>query len=242
MWTNESIELRGSGGRKIFNRYYRWAEEDGFSVEVPAAAADRGTGLTVIVAGFGYTLESPYLFYSKHVPYAHGDEVLAIDFEYGRNTAFLEANETERDGWFSEDLRGVADYLTADRHRELSFIGKSLGTSVVAGLLENEAVRERTRRAVWLTPGKKRCEIEEIARTGDFPNLFVYGVDDPYTAGTPLDELRKIPNTRIVVVPGADHALETGDPVESIGRLAKYVEILDEFYSAPPGAPARERP
>ncbi len=45
MWTNNSIELKGRKGRKINNKYYK--QESGSNT------------LTVIIAGFAYTIESP---------------------------------------------------------------------------------------------------------------------------------------------------------------------------------------
>ena len=35
----------------------------------------------------------------------------------------------------------------------------------------------------------------------------------------------------VIIVPGADHALETGDPIESLRHLTGYVKILKDFYS-----------
>lgn len=218
MWTNSSTEIIGHGGRRIYNRFYAHPRSTG--------------GLTVIVAGYAYTVESPYLFYSKHVPFAHEDDVLTIDFEYSRHDAFLELSDQDKDVWFRAEVEGVADYVRRlDRYDRLSFIGKSLGTTVVFRLLQDSAIREKTRRAVWITPGEKRREIADLLCASPLQSLIVYGGADRYAEDAPIERLQSRSNVSVLVVPDADHALETAaGPPAAIEHLARYVRSLGELY------------
>jgi pimeloyl-ACP methyl ester carboxylesterase len=218
MWTSNTIELIGSGGRSIYNRLYMQGKP--------------GHLLTVIVAGFAYTTESPYLFYSKQVPHLHGNDVLAVDFEYSRRGAFLQLSEPEREAWFQEEVGTLNRFLRQQAtYQTLSFIGKSLGTTAVFQLLQDEEIHRKTARAAWLTPGEKRSEIAELLLHSPLPSLIVYGAKDRYALDVPVDRLRERSNVDLLLVPGADHALETTSPITSIEYLMRYVHRLEALYS-----------
>jgi pimeloyl-ACP methyl ester carboxylesterase len=212
-----SAELVGHGGRRVHNRLFK--QESGSET------------LTVIVAGFGYTIESPYLFYSKHTPFESGSDVLAVDFEYSRNRSFLQLDGPERDAWFGDDVAAVGTYLTGETHyAHLNFVGKSLGTSAVFSLLENPDIRLRTGRVVWITPGSKRAEIAQLLLQDTMPSLVVYGEQDPYAADAPIEHLQNCAQVDVFVVPGADHALESSTPDASVGYLREYLGRLRTLF------------
>lgn len=217
MWSNKKIDLYGHDGRSIYNRLYTHTEPKNH--------------LAVIVSGFAYTIESPYLFYSKHVPYAHGSDILAIDFEYSRNRTFLELSEQEKDAWFHTEVSAIANYLQQQKtYRHLSFIGKSLGTTAVFQLLQDEDLRMRTTCAVWITPGEKRSEIAQLMLNDTLRSMVVYGAEDQYATNAPVTQLQNRPNVDVLVVRGADHALETGDYKTSIKYLNQYLDHLNVLY------------
>jgi hypothetical protein len=119
-------------------------------------------------------VESPYLFYSKHPPFRAETDVLAIDFEYSRNEVFLGLDDAAKDEWFRGEVGAVASFLVhRPEYRHLHWIGKSLGTSAVYALLQNAAIRGRTRSGVWLTPGEARDGIADLLITDDTPALVV---------------------------------------------------------------------
>ncbi|MCK4516442.1 MAG: hypothetical protein KAU31_14365 [Spirochaetaceae bacterium] len=217
MWSNEKTDLYGHDSRSIYNRLYTHTEPT--------------SHLTVVIAGFAYTIESPYLFYSKHVPYMHGNDILAIDFEYSRNRAFLELSDQEKDAWFHTEVSAIANYLQQQkRYRHLSFIGKSLGTTAVFQLLQDEDLRMRTTSAVWITPGEKRSEIARLMLNDTLRSMVVYGAEDRYAKDAPVTQLRNRPNVDVLVIPGADHALETGDLKTSIKYLSQYLDHLNDLF------------
>ncbi len=218
MWTNNQHRVPGHDDRQILNRHFT---HDPKSDE-----------LTVIIAGFGYTIESPFLFYSKHVPFGHGSDVLTVDLQYSLNRKFLAASQEERDGWFREDSEAIARTVAGLAYQRLSFIGKSLGTTIVYGMLQQPTFLERTRRVVWLTPGQLHAEIEELMLTSSLPSLAVYGERDRLAQNTEFEALRSRHNVELMIVPDADHALETDDVFGSVSQLGEYVRRLDAFWSS----------
>lgn len=216
MWTNESLELVGHNGRRIFNRYYRHT--------------DGASKLAVIVAGFAYTLESPFVFYSKHAPFAHGWDVLGVDLEYSRQPEFTALDERER--WLAEEIAALERLITTElTYSQLSFIGKSLGTTVVYRLLQNNRIKALTERVVWLTPGPFADRIFTLLLEDDLPGLLVYGDRDHYAAGAPTARLRDRANVDLWIVEGADHALETDSVERSVDNLASYVQRIAAFFA-----------
>jgi len=218
LWSNTSLPITGRNGRLIYNRIYQ--------------SSSPSTSLTIIVAGFGYSADSPYLFYSKHVPFHYENDVLVIDFEYSRDSTFLKLGEEERDALFLEELDSVATLLRVRTdYAQFSFIGKSLGTSAIFYLLGNSFVKEKTVRTIWLTPGEKRAEIEKLLLNELMPGMVVYGEEDRYAKNAPVAELSSRPGLHVLVVPGADHALETHSPRTSIQFLLRYLETLEMLYA-----------
>lgn len=217
MWTKKTLDLRGHNGRRIHSCLN--------ALDPPARV------LTVIVAGFGYTAESPYLYYSRQVPLRHGSDVLAVDFEYSRNAKFLGLPEGEQEAWFQEEISTLAAYLAKeDRYGELNFIGKSLGTTTIYGLLRDGAIRARTRRLVWLTPGERRREIEALMLSGEFTSFAVYGLQDPLAENTDFGKLKESKAVRLLLLAEAGHALDADHPGTSVEYLRKYLEELESYW------------
>lgn len=215
MWTNNSIELKGRNGRKINNKYYK--QENGSNI------------LTVIIAGFAYTIESPILFYSKHVPFNAGSDVLTIDFEYSRNDNFLNKKEKEQDEWFYEEVNAIAEYIKESAYKEYHLIGKSLGTTTLLELLKDEEIEKMTKKVVWLTPGVMHEQIYEYIEKAKMKSLVVYGTADPYTTDKEIEKIKKNMNIEIMRIENADHGLESSDMKESIYILKDYIEKLEDF-------------
>jgi pimeloyl-ACP methyl ester carboxylesterase len=219
MWSNRSIDLKGHNDRPIHNRFY--PHEDG------------STRLAVVIAGFAYTLESPFLFYSKHPPFRAGWDVLAIDFEYSRTADFVAAEGSEQESWFRDDVQGLAAYLANQRSYEtVSFIGKSIGTTALFLMLQDAGIREMTDRVTWLTPAQMTGKIVATVEREPLRSFFVYGDRDHYAGELPADRLESYPHVEVLVIPGADHALETEDPGNSVDALREYIRRLEEFYSS----------
>ncbi len=217
MWTNESVELTGFGGRPIYNRYY--------AHEQPARA------LCVIIAGYAYTLQAPYLYFSKNAPFVCDYDVLAIDLEYSRTESFLSLGDEDKEQVFLTDIEAIRRYLddkTGDRR--LAFIGKSLGTSTVFRLLQNDHIRSKTDGCVWLTPGQDRRRIFELLSASSMPGMVVWGTRDRYAADVEWPSLSSREHVTTISVEGGDHLLETGDRATTLRLLSVYLDQLDSFF------------
>lgn len=168
MWTRKSIEIVGINQRNIKNRFYVHKEKTDL--------------LTIIIAGFGYTMDAPYIYYSKDIPYQMDSDVLIIDLNYGQNNKFFKLPEEKKDDWFETDFVGIKNaIIKLTKYSNFWLIGKSLGTTVLFKLLQNKNFREKTRKIVWLTPGITAKEIYSSIIEDPIPSFVVYGDKDPYT-------------------------------------------------------------
>ena len=218
MWTTNQRDLAGFGGRKIFNRLYQ-------QEQTPIA-------LCVMIAGFGYTLQAPYLYYSKAIPFARGFDVWTIDLEYSRSPAFMELSDAEQENAFAQDQSAIRAFLEEEeKSRDLLFIGKSLGTTVIYELMKQEGIRERTKGCVWLTPGQERHAIHGLLSETDVPGLVVWGTDDRYGKDVDFASTSSRATVTTFSVDGGDHALDTGDRSSTLDHLAHYLDVLETFVA-----------
>lgn len=216
MWTKDSIEIVGYNKRNIKNRFF-----------VHEVKTDY---LTIIVAGFGYTMDAPYIYYSKYIPYQLNSDVLLIDLDYGQLNKFIELPDEKKDEWFEADFIGIKNSINKLSHY-LNFwlIGKSLGTTVLLKLFKEKMIREKTRKIVWLTPGLSAEEIYSTIAAYPVPSFVVCGDKDSYTKIEQINKLKAVGNVKILSVMGGDHSLETDDILESIEYLKTYLKELKNF-------------
>lgn len=216
MWTTNEVDLFGAGGRRVHNRYY---------------SQDAPSGKTcVLVAGYGYTIDSPYLYFSKDVAFDRGFTILAVDFEYSRNRDFGALPEREQEAAFESDVRGVLTFLSEKAANErLLFIGKSLGTTAIFSLIQEASVGERTIGAVWLTPAQECKNILRFIETKSLPSLVVTGSKDPVTMDVDFEEISRLEHVVHFSVEGADHSLETPERARTLRALGEYLTMLEGF-------------
>jgi len=216
MWTRDSIKILGNDKRDIKNRFFKHE--------------DNVDQLTIIVAGFGYTMNAPYIYYSKYIPYQLNSDVLLIDLDYGQLNEFIELPDNKKDEWFEKDVKGIKEcFIKLSNYSRLWQIGKSLGTSVIFKLLKEEEIMKKTEKVVWLTPGPLAKEI--YAKIAEFPisSFVVYGSNDPYTKDSEIEKIRNKDTIRILTLKEGDHSLETDDIEQSIEYLKIYISKLGSF-------------
>lgn len=177
MWTRESLKIVGNNKRNIKNRFFEHK--------------DKTDLLTIIIAGFGYTMDAPYIYYSKYIPYQLDSDVLLIDLDYGQLNNFTELPDEKKDEWFENDFTGIKDSINKlSNYSKFWLIGKSLGTTVLYKLLKEKILRMKTEKIVWLTPGTKAKEIYSAIVDYPISSFVVYGDKDPYTQNNQIGKLR----------------------------------------------------
>ncbi len=217
MWTRETIEIIGKNNRNIKTRYFKHATEKDL--------------LTIIVAGFGYTMDAPYIYYSKFIPYQLDSDVLLLDLEYSHLKGFTELIEEKKDDWFEKDYQGIKKSVKrlSKKYSRIWQIGKSLGTTVIFKLLKDKEIYKKTDKVVWITPGSLANEIYTLIPDITISSFVVSGSNDPYTKDSQIEKLKTEDKIKILRIKNGDHSLETDDIEESIVYLRVYIENLKYF-------------
>ena len=178
--------------------------------------------LAVFFPGVGYTQEKPLLYHSRRLAEALGYDVLPLTFaDFPKK---IRGDEKKSRRAFALACRQAKAQLSAAdlaSYDEIVFVGKSIGALAAAALAQEYACR----RLVLYTP---------LEPAFDFPlpeTIVFTGSADPWVGGAEsripaLCAARGVPCT---VLPGANHSLETGDPLRDLDRLAEVMRQTAEF-------------
>jgi len=161
-----------------------------------------------------------------------GADVLWVEYAYDKQAEYGSLGVQARKAWRLTDSKAALQAALKERpYKRTTFVGKSLGTRVIAELVTDDASLGHAR-VVWLTPlltdPEFRAEVERLSN----PSLFITGSGDDYYDRGFADRLRKKPETRIVVIDGANHSLEVRDDLaRSIEILGQVTRSIQEFVS-----------
>ena len=180
--------------------------------------------LAVIFPGMGYHSDKPLLYYSKKLAKARGYEVIEIKYDFqirakdimndkeGKNDAFLHAvGETKK------QLSAVsyADY------RDIIFIGKSIGTTVAAYYDKENVIDAKH---VVFTPVP-----ETFKHLRDNCGIVFHGTADPWCETTLAESKCEELHLELFKVAGANHSLETDDPIVDCSRMPEILDKVNEM-------------
>ncbi len=180
--------------------------------------------LAVLFPGMGYHCDKPLLYYSKKLAGKRGYEIIEISYAFpvkardimndkkAKNKAFLHA--------VSETKKQLSEINYGD-YTDVVFIGKSIGTSVAAFYDKESGINARH---IILTPVP-----ETFNHLRDGCGIVVHGTQDPW-CDTKLAETKcKELHLELYKVEGANHSLETDDPITDCKRIPGVLDKIDEM-------------
>ena len=185
----------------------------------------------MLLPRFAYGCDMPLFYYAENLLLDGGADVLRVEYAYNRRPGFPDLPEAEQLARLLDDASAAKYAALAQRpYREVTLIGKSLGTGAMGHVLTAEAVPNRSR-AVWLTPLLREGRLREQMRRFGGPSLLAIGSDDPHHDPALLDELTGA-GWEAVVVDGADHSLDIpGDAVASVQAVERVVRAVGPFLA-----------
>jgi pimeloyl-ACP methyl ester carboxylesterase len=174
-----------------------------------------------LIPGHVYSAERPLLHFAGAVFRKHG---------WTTQEVWWPEPPRERDGrdlsdWFTE-LRSyvhtrVGRILDGETAPKVALVGKSMGAFAAA------LAADRGLPGIWLTPVLRDTEVADDLRRCAAPFLLVGGTADPSWDS----EVARSLDPACHQVEGADHGLETGDPVHSAAILHRLTIAMDEFVA-----------
>lgn len=181
--------------------------------------------LAVFFPGIGYTADKPLLYYSRKLAAELSYEVLTLS--YGGFPKKPKDDPEKLKACFRLAADQAAEQLEEVRWKhydEIVFVAKSIGTAVAADLAAKCPVKERIRFVLY-TPVEELFSFplgEAVAFTGG-ADPWVGGAESRVPA---LCRERGIP---CLLIPGANHSLETGDLHTDLQTIIAVMESTGRF-------------
>ena len=181
--------------------------------------------LAVFFPGIGYTADKPLLYYSRKLAAELSYEVLTLS--YGDFPKKPKGDPEKLKACFRLAADQAAEQLEEVRWKhydEIVFVAKSIGTAVAADLAAKCPVKERIRFVLY-TPVEELFSFplgEAVAFTGG-ADPWVGGAESRVPA---LCRERGIP---CLLIPGANHSLETGDLHTDLQTIIAVMESTGRF-------------
>ena len=181
--------------------------------------------LAVFFPGIGYTADKPLLYYSRKLAAELSYEVLTLS--YGGFPKKPKGDPEKLKACFRLAADQAAEQLEEVRWKhydEIVFVAKSIGTAVAADLAAKCPVKERIRFVLY-TPVEELFSFplgEAVAFTGQ-ADPWVGGAESRVPA---LCRERGIP---CLLIPGANHSLETGDLHTDLQTIIAVMESTGRF-------------
>ncbi|MBR1758835.1 MAG: alpha/beta hydrolase [Lachnospiraceae bacterium] len=181
--------------------------------------------VAVFFPGIGYTVDKPLMHYGRKLAKQLGYEEIPLPYtgfppkiqgDAGRMQQSFEIALAQ-----AEEMLKDVDFST---YEDILFIGKSIGTIVAAKLASESAVRDRIR-LVFYTP------LPETFAYSFGESIVFTGNDDPWVGR----ENSRIPticwqkNIPCHIIEGANHSLESTDPILDIKNLRKVMKKTRKF-------------
>ena len=174
----------------------------------------------------------PLLYYPARLLLAMGADVLRVESAYDLVDGFRGLSEAEQDRWLHADATAACRAALAQRaYRQVTLVGKSIGTLALGHLLATEAALAQAR-AIWLTPLLTNERLRSLIERCRQRSLFVIGTDDPEYDQARLVEAQAATGGEAVVVGGGDHSLEVrGDVFRSLQALEQMLRAVQTFLA-----------
>ena len=186
--------------------------------------------LAVLFPGMRYSIDMPLLYYTSRLLVSGGADALLVDYRYHEDPTFMSADEQERARQLTGDVTAACRVALSQRsYRDVTIVGKSIGTLAMAHLLSTESNLSAAR-AVWLTPLLRNENLRRQINNWRGKSLFVIGTSDPEYDEALLAEVEAATRGKSLVIEGGDHSLEIdGDFFGSLQALEKVLRAIRRF-------------
>lgn len=211
-----TLNIRGYGDEPVANTFIR---------------QNTGTErLAVLFPGMRYTIDMPLLYYTSRVLVSSGADALLVDYRYHLDPTFMASSEQDQARRLTADVTAACRAALSQRsYRDVTIVGKSIGTLAMAHLLSTES-KLGTARAVWLTPLLRNENLRAQIKTWRGKSLFMIGTADQDYDEKLLGEVEAATHGKSLVIEGGDHSLEIeGDLFASLQALEKVLRAVRRF-------------
>ena len=215
--------------------------------------------LAVLFPGIGYHCDKPLLYYAGKTARQLGyEEIIRISYSYtgGSIRGDEKAMRECFDSLYAQTENALCN-VAWEQYEEILFISKSIGTAIAAAYANrhssdaSDAKLHGSRvRHILYTPLKETYlfvpgmearssaleDGREIRRSVLLKGIAFIGTSDPWSNTEEVASLSRRAGIPMMVIPDADHSLETGDALRDIQILQQVMEETKVFISGGYGA------
>ena len=150
--------------------------------------------------------------------------------EYDQRPQFATFSPEELQQCCVADAGAAYEALLRHRtYRQITLVGKSLGTAVMGHLLTARSMQVLTQ-AIWLTPLLRMQELRAQMQQPSGRSFVVIGTADPQYDPTLLAEVQKASEGNVLVIEQAGHDLQIETSVlESLQVMEQLIRSLQAF-------------
>jgi phosphoglycolate phosphatase len=183
--------------------------------------------LTVLFPGIGYHCDKPLLYYSRKLAKKYEHDVVEIRYEFDGEIPGIKNNPDKmlvaiED--FTEQAKKQLSEVVFEDYDNIIFVGKSIGTAIAARI-----AREKGMVIGQLVYTPVPDTLHNLPRE----NVVVFhGLSDPWCENDIVEDAQKEIGFELHLVDGANHSLETGDPLEDLRIVRDVIETAEMFYGA----------
>ncbi len=183
--------------------------------------------LTVLFPGIGYHCDKPLLYYSRKMARKYEHDVVEIRYEFDGEIPGIKNNPDkmlEAIADFTEQAKKQLADVAFEDYDSVIFVGKSIGTAIAARIAREEDIAIGQLVYTPVPDTLKNLPREKV--------VVFHGLSDPWCENDIVDEARKATGFELHLVEGANHSLETGDPLEDLRIVRDVMEIAEKFYAS----------
>ena len=180
--------------------------------------------LAVIFPGVGYHNDKPLLYYSKKLAKNKDYEIIEVNYNFEDAGQVIKADQEKRSQAFDDAFQQVKEQLkniVYTDYGKVVFIGKSIGTALAA---RYNMTYELEADQIIFTPIP-----ETFAYINPCEGFVFHGDADPLCDTDMCTQLCDELSLTYVVVPEANHSLETGDVETDLENLGKVMSMVDKL-------------
>ncbi|ODP29710.1 Phosphoglycolate phosphatase [Paenibacillus nuruki] len=175
--------------------------------------------LVILFPGKSYSCDRSLLYYATQSALEKGNDVLQLEYGYQAARTELESDQMDI---LVKECTEVIRQSNAYNYTNYTSISKSLGTVVAGGVFDQ--YKALPVRHLFLTPLD-----QTLPYITQSQGLLLYGTDDPMFSQISREKVKHLQQMETIVLPEANHSLESSNTEKSLQFLRQVVIQYNEF-------------
>jgi len=214
------LKLTGNNDRVIHNTF--WTQQENSSK------------LAILFPGLRYPTEAPLFHFLKLHLLSNGWSVLSLEYRYNEIDSIQNFKESDCKDYILSEAKIIQKQLESQLDfDQYCFVGKSIGTSVLFTMLENNLTFvDKVCQFVWLTPAGLNKEISEYIIANKISSIYIIGDADPFFNEDIVSNIEKNITGYCLIVPKAGHLFNEGeDLMKTMDNTKEVIKFLAKNIS-----------